>query len=434
MTVKRVIIVALVMLVIIHFFLAIKVTQQPDYQEFYDTVEYFDLAETFLASGKYTGTEFLNSDLARPPGYPAFLLLGAVAFSRHWEYLIYLQVVFYCVTTWLIFLMGKRLVGENAGLLGAFLYLINPNATLWSMALLTEMLSTLLLVLAIWLFFLFLSSHRLQWGLFSGAALGLSCMVRPIMLPLIPIWAAVILFMSSGRYPNRRIKWYALMGFLVCSSALVLAWSFRNWAVHQEFAFTSVGNSTFENWMVAKTVARIENISRSDATNLIASQPDPMAYSLQFIRDHPGVFTKEQLQGILRTLMGSDYNTWSLLWTSYDIQTTGVLSQLLWGNGLRGIWASITSEDVSPWLWEGFYALLFDAAMYVLFIIGAYKALFKSRSITMKQLTLVILFTIAYLVITPGAAGESRFRTPADPLLVVIASFSLMKSARIEKQ
>ena len=66
--------------------------------------------------------------------------------------------------------------------------------------------------------------------------------------------------------------------------------------------------------MVSKAVAQVENISRNDAAGLIASQPDPFAYSINYIRIYPIVFNKKQVYGIVRTILGSDYNTWSLLW------------------------------------------------------------------------------------------------------------------------
>ena len=160
---KKIVFAVLILIVILHFAIAIRITLMPDYQEFYDTVEYVDLVKTFLSTGKYQGTEFPLVDMARPPGYPAFLMLGALLFNWHWEYVIYLQVAIFCLTAWFIYILGKKLGNEKAGLLSAFLYLINPNATLWSMALLTEALGTILLLSSIYALYLFMKSRNAWW-------------------------------------------------------------------------------------------------------------------------------------------------------------------------------------------------------------------------------------------------------------------------------
>ncbi len=393
----------------------------PDYQEFYDTVEYQDLVKTFLSTGKYEGTEFPLIDVARPPGYPAFLILGAVLFKSQWEFVIYLQVILFCVTAWLIYVFGKKVGNEKVGLLGAFLYLINPNATLWSMALLTETLGTILLLTSIYFLYLFMKSNKTSWIALSGFLLCLSIFVRPIILPFIVIWPLLLIPMIRKDTGQHKFIWREIIIFLACSSLLVFSWCLRNWFVHKEYVFSTVGVSTFENWMVAKAVAQVENISRNDAAGLIASQPDPFAYSVNYIRMHPLVFIKEQVYGIVRTILGSDYNTWSLLWTSYDIQTTGILSGLFGGGGIQGFWESLTSKGASSWIWVGIYSLIYDFVLFVLVIIGVAKSMKEPQLYPTRQLVVLLLITIIVLVVLPAASGDSRYRVPADPLLALLA-------------
>lgn len=431
---KKILFALLIIISIFHFAIAIKITRMPDYQEFYDTVEYQDLVKTYLSTGKYQGTDFPLIDMARPPGYPAFLIAGAVLFQWHWEYVIYLQVVLFCVTAWLIYVIGKKLGNEKVGLLGAFLYLINPNATLWSMALLTEMLATILLVSAFWFLYLFMKSRKNHWIALSGFVLCMSAFVRPIILPLIVLWAIFLIPSIPIDKEHLKSKWREIAIFIACSGLLIFSWCLRNWIVHQTFTFSTVGNSTFENWMVAKAVAKVENISRNEATVLIASQPDPFAYSIKFIQMHPVIFVMEQLYGILRTVLGSDYNTWSLLWTSYDIQTTGVLSELFGGGGMTGIWESLTSKNVSNWIWVGIYSLVFDFILYGMAAIGTFKALNKRTPFPVKQMVILLLVTILVLIILPAASGDSRYRAPADPLFSILASFCLLPITEKSKE
>lgn len=429
---KKIVFAVLILIVILHFAIAIRITLMPDYQEFYDTVEYVDLVKTFLSTGKYQGTEFPLVDMARPPGYPAFLMLGALLFNWHWEYVIYLQVAIFCLTAWFIYILGKKLGNEKAGLLSAFLYLINPNATLWSMALLTEALGTILLLSSIYALYLFMKSRNAWWIGLSGLMLCLSAFVRPIILPLIIIWSLLLVPLIPIETGHLKSKWREIAIFLICSSLLVFSWCLRNWFVHREFTFSTLGESTFENWMVAKAVAQVENISRNEAAGLIASQPDPLGYSINYIRMYPVVFIKEQVYGIVRTILGSDYNTWSLLWTSYDIQTTGILSGLFGGGGLKGIWGSLMSKNVSSWLWVGIYSLIYDFVFYIMAGIGVGKALFKQQPFPIKQMVILLLVTILVLVVLPAASGDSRYRAPADPLLALLAGLYFLPNNKKE--
>jgi hypothetical protein len=97
--------------------------------------------------------------------------------------------------------------------------------------------------------------------------------------------------------------------------ALVLPWQLRNASLHGQFTLSEVGDSTFQNWIVAKTMAQVEGLTRNEAVGIIATAPDPMTFSLQYIQDHPGAFVKEQVRGIaqdsawrrIRDLGGKDW-------------------------------------------------------------------------------------------------------------------------------
>ncbi len=315
----------------------------------------------------------------------------------------------------------KKLGNEKVGLLGAFLYLINPNATLWSMALLTETLGTILLLTSIYFLYLFMKRNKTSWIALSGFFLCLSIFVRPIFLPFIVIWPLIFIPQIRKDAGQFKSKWRESIIFLACSSLLVFSWCLRNWIVHKEFVFSTVGVSTFENWMVAKAVAQVENIPRNEAAGLIASQPDPFAYSIKYIRMYPLVFIKEQVYGVVRTILGSDYNTWSLLWTGYDIQTTGILTGLFGGGGIQGVWESFTSKGVSAWIWVGIYSLIYDFVLFSLVIIGVVKSMNQPRLYPTRQMVILLSITIIVLVVLPAASGDSRYRTPADPLLALLA-------------
>ena len=183
--------------------------------------------------------------------------------------------------------------------------------------------------------------------------------------------------------------------------------------------------------MVAKVVADIHGISRSEAVALINQQPDPIAYSLQVIRQNPRIFLKEQVRGILRTILGSEYVTWAQVWGGQEVQSTGILSILLGTNGGSSLGQIIQSSVGNPWFLAGLFALAFDVFLYGACLLGVVRLWHLRSNRELFLLGMLLIVTIAYLVITPFAAGESRFRATADPLLALLAGSAWVVNKKV---
>jgi hypothetical protein len=215
---------------------------------------------------------------------------------------------------------------------------------------------------------------------------------------------------------------------LVGILAFVIPWQFRNQVAYHRFTISEVGESTFQNWYVAQTLASAEGLTRDQASAIIAESGNPMKFSLDVVRRYPGVFVKEQTRGILRTLLGAEYGTWQAIFTRVVPTTTGLLSVLLGqGNG-AGLLASVKAQANNPWFWAGIYALMYDIVLAVCLLVGIWRVFRIYQHEMVARLAILAVAALLYLVLIPGVAGESRFRVPADPLLALAAGWVFLPS------
>ncbi len=417
----KIIVVLISMVVLIRLVLLIPAWTYPDRFLQIDSLQYLSLAENLISQGHYQSPNIPELDLMRPPGYPLFMIPGLLLGAGSTRWISVYQVVLSFLTAAILYKLGRDMNQTRMGLLAAILYLINPNAIFWSMVLLTETLAGFFLVLAIYSLFRFYRSRSPWWLFITSLSLGLGALTRPILNPIAYLWILFAILLIFKRPLLSRVNLQPAILIVVGYLLVVFPWQMRNQVAYGVFSISSVGGSTIEDWMVAKVVADIHGISRSEAVALINQQPDPIAYSLQVIRENPTTFAKEQVRGILRTILGSEYVTWAQVWGGQQVQSTGILSILLGGDGSSSLARILQSSLGNPWFLAGLFALAFDVFLYGACILGVVRLWHFRENRELLLLGILLVLTIAYLEITPFAAGESRFRATADPLLSLLA-------------
>jgi 4-amino-4-deoxy-L-arabinose transferase-like glycosyltransferase len=420
-------------LILVHLVMVLPAMQYPSRYQLRDSYDYLDLARTLLSTGRFTSTVYPGVDLLRPPGYPVFLMIGLWLGHGETGLISLIQVLLLFVTAWLLYRISVELGHRQIGLIAVIIYLLNPNAAFWSMVLLTETLTGFWLTLGLWCFVHFWTTKRRRWLLGAGLTLAIGALTRPIILPM-AIGLGLLFFLLEWRRSNLPIQSLkASLVFFVGFLVLVIPWQLRNLEVHKQFTISEVGGSTFQNWYVAQTLAQAEGISRDEAAAIIDSAPNPLQYSLGVIRTYPLVFIKEQARGILRTLLGAEYGTWAKVWTGEDIATTGVLSAFIDLGSPSEIVRSLASQGKNPWFWAGIYALLYDILLYAVILLAIWHLLHSYRQGLVFNLASLLIFSLIYLLIIPGVAGESRFRAPADPLLALTAALAFLPRGKAKE-
>jgi hypothetical protein len=156
------------------------------------------------------------------PGYPAFLAMIFAIFGVHMLIPALLGCLFGVIICYVIYLLGKKVVNENIGILAALIWALHPLAITKSPELESETLGLLLLLSCLYLFLTWQDKFDYKRGLLLGLFLGLPFYVRSTSGLLLPIFIFMILIL-----PNKQ-KWATsallVIGFLV----VLLPWGFRN--------------------------------------------------------------------------------------------------------------------------------------------------------------------------------------------------------------
>jgi 4-amino-4-deoxy-L-arabinose transferase-like glycosyltransferase len=208
--------------------------------EFY----YDDVARSLLA-----GKGFVHSVDPRPstsqfaftPGTPFHFVPPLYAWLLAIEYAVFgpnvaaaklvhcLLDAFGCL---LIYAIGLRMADRRTALIAAGLYAVYPLALLTSMSLYYQ---TLLNLTLCWIVLCLAARVTVKNGMWTGIAVGLSALAKPVTLPLIALLPAVkMLEAVTRREPLRPAVGWSIA--LVTASCLTVApWTVRNYMVFQRF-------------------------------------------------------------------------------------------------------------------------------------------------------------------------------------------------------
>jgi 4-amino-4-deoxy-L-arabinose transferase-like glycosyltransferase len=419
-------IILLALLVIAHLLILVPAIRYPERFRVVDSEQYIDLANGLLQYSQYRGIVYQETDLLRPPGYPVFLALVKLIFSDfRWASLV--QVFFVFGNSFLLYRIGIDLGSRKVGVVSILLYLLSLNAAFGALAIMTETITSLWLTITLWAVLRYFITNKAWWLVYAGLSFGLGSLTRPILLPLFVFWMIVLLILvliekkidvPSGR-TIRDVFIFAMSGLL-----LVVLWQTRNYIVHRQFALSNVGETTIVNYIFAESVAGIEHVSRDTAADLILLNPDPIAYMVNIIKEHPWEFLKMQGRGILRTVLGVSYPNWAEQLTGVRPASTGIVESMRYNPSIIG---ELLSRG-NYWLLAGFFALFMDILMGGLCIITFYKFVNGAfRKPIMLILLLLLLISIIYMILTPAAHGSERFRIPVETYLALLAGLAFYK-------
>jgi hypothetical protein len=266
-----------------------------------------------------------------------------------------------------------------------------------------------------------LRRNRSVWALLSGILLGLAALVRPIGLLLVPLWSIVTVVAGRQKFAWRSALLSGLI-LIAGASVVTLPWAARNLAVHDEFMFSGVTGRTFYNFNIAVVKAAAEGTTRDEATAQIGAQRGELLDSLDVIADYPLIFLREQAKGLFRTLLGLEAGSWARLFGYPEALRggLGIVSTLLSGDAggaFDRVRAVLSDPRTGPIL---AVAAAAEAHAVVLYALLASLLIFGRKRLG-DAFVLGMLLTVAVLVLVPAAAGQARFRIPAEPLLVVLA-------------
>ena len=407
--------------------LALITLAEPEGGVLTDSQGYIGLARRLVEHGAYYVPPISEPDLLRPPGYPLFLVGIWSVFGQHPFFVTLFQLAVSGLTAWLIVLLGRELNRPTAGLVGAWIYALSPNVILWSLMVMTEVLAASILAATI------LITLRLQrtaprgWPAPAGGLLGLSAYVRPINLLLLPVWS-LITYLVIRRQAGSRPALRAALLLLAGGALVVLPWVGRNWITHRQLTFSTVTRKTWIGFNLASVVAQAEDTTRDQAVGRLDGEKGLLSLTVEVIEQYPTDFVTAQLLGITRVLLGNDIGTWGHAFGHPSWVGSGIVSGLVQdglSQSLEAARASLAEPQAVARL-----ALIVISVLFSLALVGLAAAGLLDRRLPASDglLFWFMVGSLIVLIVLPGAAGQARFRVPAEPLLAWFAGLGCTRA------
>ncbi|MBI4491029.1 MAG: glycosyltransferase family 39 protein [Deltaproteobacteria bacterium] len=371
-----------------------------------DEVQYQEIAVNLTEGRGFA----LNGSLTswRPPLYP-FVLSVLYTLTGTTDPVVAqgFQAILSLLNGLLVYLLGRSLFGERAGLGATLLFTFYPSFLFYNNHILTEVLFTFLLTLTGYCFLAYLQTGRLPLLGASGVALGLAVLTRDIVWPMAGVMALLIWDVTRPgltRWSGHSVA--LLLPFLV----VVTPWIIRNTLVQKTFTLIATnGGPVFyagnydhtppdRPWRSHALDSELK-VRRLLPPGLTEGEQQKVAFrkGLDFIWNHPGLTLR-------RTLIKAA-NIWGL-----EREVVGVLLKGGYGRLGRAAIFSVTA------LIFGAYILTLLAGLTGLcFVLAKYR---QGMAFHLFFAALVVFFTLAHA----AASGHPRYHIPLIPFFSLYAA------------
>ncbi len=377
-----------------------------------DSLTYLELARNLADHGVFgTGPGGSRPELARSPGYPAF-----VALFQPWRSearlrtLLMIQLGLLLVTAgWLaraVMLGGGSAVG---GLVAALLLLLNPIAPALALSVLSESLFLFLCAAAAMVYLGLHARRPRAAAAISGFLTGAAILVRPIGLVLVP----AVLWAGFGSWRRARRP---LLFWLAFTALLPVLWVLRNGLGHEYWGLT-----------------------RTPAAYLHASFVAPDEGSTPFERAARGV--GRVVEGIGRVALGPGEWTLRRVWRGESGSRMGMAPPRTvrierTDGGMRFVAAPGVEPAIDPaappagaaalparrpagamlliaWSWASTLVLYLGAGR-------GLRPLWRSSRLD-RRVNFALAAAFLLMMVAAGGHANARFRLPAIPWLAWVA-------------
>jgi 4-amino-4-deoxy-L-arabinose transferase-like glycosyltransferase len=390
-----IVVAAILVRVPIAFMMGDEVTVLPG---IHDQVSYDALARSLLAGQGYSFTE--NSYPFTPANTP----------TAHWSFVypLYLAGI-YSITGYhplvarlvqgivggmliclLVYLIGRRTVSEEVGIVAAALTAVYGYFIYYNAALMTETFFIVLVLCALYLSLELKEKPTLARWIWLGLALGLAGLLRQTILLFVPF----LLLWLFWELKKARIHWWYFTLPVIIIVILILPWTIRNYLVYDHFLLL---NSNAGYALYASNNPDLATDWRNEA--VVVPVPPELAGQNEAELDR--ALTRKAIDIIVADPI-------RYLWLTLD-KTLEYFK----------FWPSSDSSPISN------LNRVFSFGLYLPFmVVGLFLSLPRWRTFIPLYLFMVI-HTGVYLLSWPSP----RYRLPVDAVLMVFAGFALLKLA-----
>ena len=217
--------------------------------------QYHDLARALAR-----GDGFNTTDV--PWGYAYFLAFFYMSFGERLWLPILVQVIANATMPLLLFAIVRPLAGHRTATLASLIVGICSFNTIYASTLMSDSLSSVVFLAAVWCFFRAHTTGSLGWFALSGLLAGIAAQFRPNLLLLPAVVGAIyVLFIARRRLVHALV-------FAVVSGLVVVPWIVRNYQLAGVFLPTS-SHGAIQLWYGSLQVGPyLENFSENPRVKL----------------------------------------------------------------------------------------------------------------------------------------------------------------------
>lgn len=384
------------------------------YRPYTDAADFDHLAVSLADHGRFPDSrEWAPSGPTafRPPAFPVALaavykLVGTGSPHDRWEAARIMEAVLGTIAVGLICLIAMRLWGPVAGIVAGAIAAVYPTLVLVGTSLLSESLFIPLVLAATWAALVFRDERRLRWALAAGILTGLGALTRGNGVVL----AIPLAFLVWADRPRRSLASLRAPAALVLAAVLtVLPWTIRNASTFHRlvpvttetgYAVAGVYNGPTQH---RRVLPALWYPPLRQMRALFAAEPHAdearissqlMSQGVHYIEHHPGSLARTAWlsAGRLLNLDGPLLE---------EIQSFGEGYPL----------------NLAKWSVYAFWVLLAAA------LAGALTAVARGAPPALWGCPLALFLSTVFL------EGGTRYRSPADPFLVLAASAAVLWAA-----
>lgn len=385
----------------------------------------------------YSDRPPMYPDAVRTPAYTIFIA-AAYRVMGSWYAVLILQALL-CSFAPILLYVSVRRFHEKAALVAAYLFALDPTRLYWSTTLMTDGLTLLTTLGAVYLFTQWMDRKRAILLAGSGGLIGLSILIRPINILLWVPLALVVLVVSGWKSWRVWVPQAAL--FILCVGVVVAPWSIRNRIQLGTWQLSVIGTYSFA---YANAVLFAHHADGTPLKELYADfyqrahdDTDPgRSVSFEFENEYKR-FAVEKING-----RWVKYGAWHLYKTLPLFLNDGLrqpldalgllpageqpnLSDLVLSGDITNLRAFVTDNPQQAtllFLGTGFWLLIYSGAVY-----GVWRA-WKTGGPEARCMALLLVFLILYYAaFSSGPVGQPRYRLPMTPWLFALAAYGVAR-------
>jgi 4-amino-4-deoxy-L-arabinose transferase-like glycosyltransferase len=396
-----------------------------------DSISYHEPARALLHLGRFASSPDWPeiAETYRTPGYPLFLAAVYALFGEGYPQVIPVQIGISLGTMLLIYWIGRTLWSANVALLAVLIFAFDVASFTYTLKVMSETLFTFLLMgMVACALVLLRSPQRGRWAVLVGLLLTAVTLVRPItyylLIPLLLILLGIGLWQKwKGREIGLVLAGVALPFLLVIGG-----WQVRNYALTGNAQYSSVegGNLLFHRG--AAVFALQEDVNLAEARSQIWEKSDPESIpmpdseyykwtaetdarwrqeAIRLITANPLLFVRSQIPGAVRLLAAPGEGK-LLRMVGVPVGRVRTVSDYL----TRFTFPAAVIASV--------LALTYLAFVYTGLLAWLWRSL-RARRIAPEDL--LIWGIVFYFLVISAGQGDSRFRVPIMPILILYGSW-----------